>query len=423
MNKIEKKTFSLHLIYSVIDGCIKGCFIMNEFIFLRSIKGGEYQLGILFQFSMLLLLLAVVFNELLKRSKRKKRLLLGTAVVSHFPLLLTWFFPQEASPYMGSLIYQIFFLAVFFMYYLSTPLVLPTINLLLKNTYSHNNFGKFYSIASAVGRVCMLMATFSFGFLLDIDNYAFRYVYPTLAILGITGISLLTAIPYTTETVDTGKSGFWLSVKASISRMVNILKKNKPFTDFQVGFMLYGFAFMSTSAVITIFLESYLHLNYSSVAFYKNIFNVLAVVLMPICGRFLAKIEPRKFAIITFSSLALYIFFVGATEFFPAHFTYMGLEIYYMLLIAMFCFGIFTATMPLLWNIGSAYFCESRDAGDYQSIHLSMTGVRAAFAPIVGIFFYQISGFIGTWTVAILSLMAAVLLMIYSYKKRAHKVV
>lgn len=143
---------------------------------------------------------------------------------------------------------------------------------------------------------------------------------------------------------------------------------------------------------------------------------------MPICGRFLGKIEPRKFAIITFSSLALYIFFVGATEFSPGHFTYMGIEIYYMLLIAMLFFGIFTATMPLLWNIGSAYFCESRDAGDYQSIHLSMTGLRAAFAPLVGIFFYKISGFSGTWTIAILSLIAAILLMIYSYKRRIHKV-
>ena len=422
MNKVEKKTFSLHLIYSMIDGCIKGCFIMNEFIYLRSIKGGEYQLSILFQFSMLLLLLAVIFNELLKRSKRKKRLLLGTAVITHFPLILTWLFPNEASPYSGSCIYQILYLAVFFMYYLSTPLVLPTINLLLKNTYSHHNFGKLYSIASAVGRICMLIATFAFGYLLDMDNYAFRYIYPSLAILGITGISLLTVIPYTSETIISQNKGFWGSVKDSLSRMVNILKKNKPFTDFQVGFMLYGFSFMSTSAVITIFLESYLQLNYSSVAFYKNIFNVLAVVLMPVCGRFLGKIEPRKFAIITFSSLALYIFFVGATEFFPAHFTYMGLEIYYMLLIAMFCFGIFTATMPLLWNIGSAYFCESRDAGDYQSIHLSMTGVRAAFAPIVGIFFYQISGFTGTWTVAILSLIASILLMIYSYRKRGHKI-
>lgn len=423
MNRTEKKTFSLHIIYSIIEGCIKGNFIMNEFIFLRSIKGGEYQLGILFQFSMLLLILAVVFNELLKRSKRKKRLLMRTALISHFPLILTWFFPAEASPYLGSWIYQLFFLAVFFMYYLSTPLVLPTINLLLKNTYTHSNFGRFYSIASAVGRISMLVSTFAFGYLLDIDNYAFRYIYPSLAILGISGISLLTAIPYTSETIEGQNIGFWGSVKDSISRMVNILKMNKPFTDFQIGFMLYGFSFMATSAVITIFLESHLKLNYSSVAFYKNIFNVLAVLLMPVFGRFLGRIDPRKFAIITFSSLAMYIFFIGATQYYPAHFNYMGLEIYYMLLLAMLSFGIFTATMPLLWNIGSAYFCQSRDAGDYQSIHLSLTGVRAAFAPLVGIFFYQISGFIGTWTVAIISLIAAILLMIYSFRKRDHRII
>jgi len=417
MTPVEKKSFSLHLIYAIIEGCLKGCFIMNEFIFLRSMKGGTYQLGILFQLSMVLLLLSIVFNEILKRSTNKKRILIWVGIICHLPLMLTYFFPTLANSYTTNLHYQFIYMGIFFMYYMSTPLVLPTINLLLKNTYSHANFGKFYSIASSVGRISMLISTFAFGMILESDNYAFRYVYPVLAIIGIISIICLSFIPYQSETIAVTRKGFWGSIKDSMTRMVGIIKTNKPYKDFEIGFMLYGFAFLSTSAVITIFLESYLNLNYMSVAFYKNVFNVLAVVLMPFFGKILHKLDPRQFALITFGSLGLYIFFIALTEFFPSHYTYMGIEIYYTLILAMISFGVFSASMPLLWNIGSAYFCKSKDAGDYQSIHLTLTGVRGAFAPLFGIFFYETMGYMGTWSIAILAVIAALILMVYSYKR------
>ncbi len=45
--------------------------------------------------------------------------------------------------------------------------------------------------------------------------------------------------------------------------------------------------------------------------------------------------------------------------------------------------------MSLLWNIGSAYFCKDGDADTYQSVHLTMVGFRAVFAPIFGIWLYH----------------------------------
>lgn len=416
MNSIEKKTFSLHLIYTLIDGCLKGCFIMNEFIFLRSMKGGNYQVGFLFQLSMVLLILSVVFNELLKRTENKKKLLRVAAVVCHIPLLFTFFFPSLAEPYETSFIYQWLYLGIFFMYYLSTPLVLPTINLLLKNSYTHVNFGKLYGFASSASKITMLLSTFAFGMLLDHNNLSFRFVYPVLALMGIGAVTAISFIPFDADSIIVVNKSFSTSVKDSISKMFSITKNNVAFRHFEIGFMFYGFSFLCTSAVITIFLEDYLKLNYSSVAFYKNIFNILSIIIMPVFGKILHKMDPRKFALITFGSLGLYIFFIGCTEFFPAHVSFMGLEIYAFLMLAMFAYGIFQGTMPLLWNVGSVYFCKSKDAGDYQSIHLSLTGVRGFFAPLMGIFFFEIWGYIGTWSIAILSILAAIMLMIYSIK-------
>ena len=70
--------------------------------------------------------------------------------------------------------------------------------------------------------------------------------------------------------------------------------------------MFYGFAWMATAAVITIFFEKVLHLNYSSIAFYKNAYNTLAILLLPYFGKLIGKIDPRKFAVYTFGFMLLH---------------------------------------------------------------------------------------------------------------------
>jgi MFS family permease len=186
--------------------------------------------------------------------------------------------------------------------------------------------------------------------------------------------------------------------------------------------MFYGFAFMSTKAVITLFYKEALNLNYSSVAFYENGFNILAIVLLPIFGKILGKTDPRRFVMLTYASLALYLFFIGFTQYFPFYVELWEIQVYYFLLLAIVFKGIFASTMALSWSIGSSYFCSDEEAGDYQSVHLTLTGMRAIFAPLIGVMFYQLIQFSGTFAVAIFSLLAAILLMRWSYKNRAlHK--
>ncbi|MBI4647005.1 MAG: hypothetical protein HY738_10555 [Bacteroidia bacterium] len=47
----ERRTFRLHLSYSLIDGLIFGALLLNEFVFLKSLKGSDYQMGLLFLFN------------------------------------------------------------------------------------------------------------------------------------------------------------------------------------------------------------------------------------------------------------------------------------------------------------------------------------------------------------------------------------
>ncbi len=417
----ERRTFRLHLAYSLIEGFILGILALNEFVFIKSLHGSNYQLGILFQFSMLVFLLLVFVNEFLKRIKRRRVFMRWVGIITRLPLMLLFFFPRSAETLQGQSVYHLIFLGIFLVYYLAALVINPTINLLLKNNYRHQNFGRLYSYATSANKVMLLVVTFLYGLLLDYDNYAFVYVFPVASVLGMISIYLLSLIDYTPPDTIAVRSSVMQSVRNSVRNMYRILKENRPYLHFEMGFMLYGFAFMLTYAVITIFFYNALDLNYSSVAFYKNSYNILAILLLPLFGRLLGKMDPRRFGVITYSSLALYLFFLMITEYLPFFTDFFGIKLYYTLIFYIIFHGFFAATMVLLWNIGSAYFGRDEEADIYQSIHLFLTGVRAIFAPLFGIFVYEHFGYTVTFSLAIISLMGAVTLMIWSHRNEKVK--
>ena len=418
LNKQELKSFKLHVSFSVIDGLIRGALILNEFVFVKSLNGSSYQLSFLFQSSVIVLLLSIVFNELIFRSKNKRRLLRKAGFLTHLPMLALLFFPRNPEIYAVDSIYHYIFLFIFFSYYLSYPITLPAINLFLKNAYSKDNFGKLYSISTSIRQVLQMLVIFLFGWLLDIDNYAFTYIMPTLGVLGFISIIMLTHIDYIQKAIPNITGGIISSSINSVKKLFKILKTNKTYFDYEVGFMFYGFAFMSTKAVIILFYYEVLVLNYSSVAFYQNIYNIVAILLLPFFGKLIGKMDPRKFTIYPFLAMAGYILFIAVSEFDPLYFEIWNLKIYASLLVSTIFYGLFFSTMMLSWNIGSSYFGNDEEAGDYQSVHLFLTGIRGIFAPVIGIVLYEWIGFTWTFVIGILMLIVASYYMKWSYNNR-----
>ncbi|MFC2102522.1 MFS transporter [Bacteroidota bacterium] len=413
----EKSAFRLHMIYSAIEGIIFGVLALNEYVFIHSLRGSNYQLAFLFQFTTILFLFLVVLNEFRKRIKNKKRMLRLTGLVTRLPLVLLMIIPRDEVALSGQSGWHYLFLFVFLIYFSGNIIIYPAINVLLKTNYRHDYFGKLYSYATSLNKIIALVTTFAYGLLLDADNFAFTYVFPIIGILGVVSLFVLSKIDYSRVMQKVESLKFMASVKYSFMSMVNILKINKPYRHFEIGFMLYGFSFMISVTIINIFFEDELNLNYSSVAFYKNAYNILAILLLPFFGRLLSRLDPRKFAAITFAALFMYIFFLLLTEYAPWHVEIFGIQIYYMLLVSFGFYGIFAATMALVWFIGSAYFCKPEEADDYQSIHLSLTGGRALIAPLFGVYFYELFGFTGTFLLTLAFLLTAMALMRWSYRR------
>jgi len=413
----EKKIFGLHLLYSIIEGVLFGVMVLNEFVFVKSLKGTEMQLAVLFQASVIVFVFSVVIHELLKRYK-KKTILRMTALITRLPLLLIIVFPKQLLPADDMVFYHYFFLIIFLFYYLAMPVVYPIINSILKNNYSNSHFGTLYSYAAMTNKIVMMITTFVFGWVLDLSPFSFVYVYPVIGILGITSLFLL-SFAVKVDYLQTCEKN--LSIVASLQKsfrgMKTIIRSNKPYRDFELGFMLYGFSFMLTSAIITLFLVEKLHLNYTSIAFYKNSYNLIAILLLPFFGNLIDRIDPRKFAAFTFLTLLMHLFFMGLTEYYPYYLDMGPYRLYYLVVISFAWNGLFAATMSLLWNIGSAYFCKDGDAGTYQSVHLSLVGMRAMVAPLFGIWLYQYIGFSGVFALGVFLLSLSIFVMFWSLRR------
>ncbi len=263
----------------------------------------------------------------------------------------------------------------------------------------------------------MLVVTFIYGLMLDADHYVFVYVFPLTAILGAFSVYLLTRIHFPEEEPQTHRKTVIQSVLQSGRNMYQILKQNVPYRHFEAGFMLYGFAFMFTTPILFIYFYEELNLNYSSVAFYRNAYNIIAIILLPFFGKLMGRIDPRKFGMLTYGSLGLYIFFLGLTSYFPYYTDFMNIRLYYSLIAYVVFHGVFAAAMVLLWNIGSSYFCKPDEAGTYQSLHLSLVGSRALIAPLFGIFFYELFGFTATFGLSIVFVIFAIYIMYWSYRR------
>ena len=416
LNSNERNTFRIHAVYMAVEGVILGVLALNEFVFIKSLQGSNYQLGFLFQFSMLVFLFLVLINEFIKRVQNRKKLLRVVALLTRLPLLLIFFFPNNAEGMLANNYYHYIFLGIFLIYFSGNIVIYPNINFLLKTNYEHQHFGKLYSYATSINKIVMLLVTFVYGYMLDFNNFSFVYIIPLIGVLGVISVFILSNIKYPENEPADYHLSIYQSIKRSILEMKHILTTNIPYKHFEMGFMFYGFSFMISVTVITIYFYEHLDLNYASVAFYRNAYNIVAIILLPFFGKVLGKIDPRRFAVITYSAIVLYIFFLMMTTYFPYSFETYDITIYYTLIFYVVFHGVFAATMVLLWNIGSAYFCKPEEAGTYQSIHLSLTGARALAAPLFGVLFYELFGFTLTFSLAIASLLAAIGLMIWSYR-------
>ncbi len=68
--------------------------------------------------------------------------------------------------------------------------------------------------------------------------------------------------------------------------------------------------------------------------------------------------------------------------------------------VAYFVFGIAMSAVNVAWNMSSIFFAGKEDASIYQSVHVTMTGIRGLIAPVLGFTLLKLFGLTAVFIVA-----------------------
>jgi len=128
------------------------------------------------------------------------------------------------------------------------------------------------------------------------------------------------------------------------------------------------------------FLVEYLKMDYSQTFMAKGVISQLGILLLsPIAGKIHDKKNPAFFASLAFLTLGFFPFIMLISSYFVDS-GFANYIVYFSYLI----FGIGMSGIVISWNISSICFAGEDDVSMYQSVHVTLTGLRALIVPFLG---------------------------------------
>ncbi len=261
-------------------------------------------------------------------------------------------------------------------------------------------------LASMSGRLVMvgalLMGTVGIvvGFAMDWHPHAFRWVYPVLAAVGITG-----ALTYRRMRMRQQKRLLKLE-RANLRaegnlinplRLMRLLRGDDRFREYMSLMFVFGSGNLMLMAPLIVILNDYMQFSpLQQVMVTSSIPLLMMPLAIPAWARLLdtrhvihyrAKQSWAGTAMIT----AVLIAVVTRTE--------------WMIWVAAALYGVSQAGGMLGWNIGHHDFAPPERATQYMSLHMTLTGLRGIMMPLAGVALYQIIEFVspghGPWMMVV----------------------
>jgi MFS family permease len=227
--------------------------------------------------------------------------------------------------------------------------------------------------------VASVVASLAFAWLVDRDARWVRVVFPVAGIVGLVAHGLLARIRWRydgprPELPERGPALVKRSLKDALRTTVRTLRDDKPFRDFEIGFMLYGLGLLATTPLIVTFAERRLHL--SAVEWGQADRLALPVtqflLIFPV-GWLADRIGIVRVAGLSFGLLAL--FFVAMTQVDGAH----------ALILVYVIYGVCMAGVNLGWSVGPLHFAPHGQAHHYAAVHVACVGLRSVVGPLLGL--------------------------------------
>lgn len=244
--------------------------------------------------------------------------------------------------------------------------------------YGRNVRARITGRLTIVSSLAMVFVAMGGGLLMDASPESFRWVFAAAALIGVIGVNAFSRVTVQGETEylqaerdadETSARGMW-----------QVLRRDKRFSEYQTYQFLAGTSNMMLEAPVIYLVSNQLGANYTTSIFITLVIPfAVSLVTLPFWANFLDQnhvtmFRARQSALWVMSQLVI---FSGAM-----------LGSLWVLGVGRLLLGIARGGGSLAWTLGHNDFAKPTELGAYMGAHVTLTGIRGAFAPFVGILLY-----------------------------------
>ncbi|MFT6642649.1 MAG: hypothetical protein ACJAX5_000272 [Patiriisocius sp.] len=229
-----------------------------------------------------------------------------------------------------------------------------------------------------VSSLAMVLVATGGGLLMDASPESFRWVFAGAAIFGMVGVNAFSRVTVQGEkeflqaerdAAETSSVGMW-----------QVLRRDKKFREYQVYQFLAGTSNMMLEAPVIYLVSNQLGASYiTSITLTLILPFTMSLATLPFWAGYLDNnhvtlFRARQSALWVLSQIIM---------FFGAIFSSL-----WVLALGRVVLGITRGGGSLAWTLGHNDFAKPTELGVYMGAHVTLTGIRGAFAPFVGILLY-----------------------------------
>ncbi|MFO7609663.1 MAG: MFS transporter [Candidatus Krumholzibacteriia bacterium] len=287
--------------------------------------------------------------------------------------------------------------------YFFSAMVYPAQNSILQANLRPERHGQVFGLGSRVQLLTAAVTSLAVGAVLERDPDLFRWVYPTLGVLGFGYPLLLASLPgpvarvanepgvFAVPRLPAGPIRWGRVLRTLASPFVETARTFRAAPDFrryEDAFMIYGVAFMMLAPVVPLFFAHELNLSYQQITTARVLIASLGVGLLgPLAGRLMDRIKPARLCAISFGLMALFPVTLALGKYLlpgePVGAAYLAFAVY----------SVGMAGINVAWNVGSISFAPPGLGGRYQAIHVALVGARGLLGPLIGFVILEFLGY------------------------------
>ncbi len=392
---LGRRTFRRHLAAAFFDGIFSAVIAVSGFLMRKELDASEFQVALYFSLPMVVFIFSTVGTSFTNHKNYRflilvygilGRLAIGAILFNHHPF---------------------FFIALMTWTNLNHAMFLPAQNIIFRSNYIRKNRGASFARALVITYAVSSCVALVVGQILDKAPHLFPYIFTVGGAAGLIAYFLYFSMPRDLEKEaalhDLGKK----PRTPFFGEFFHILRTDALFRMYEIYFFIYGIAFMMAMAMMPLYVKDVLQANWDQAAKVFGVIHPIVMVLfLPFFGRLLDRTNAIPVAALAYFLLAFWPLALAA-----------GSSML-MAYIAMVFFGLGMSGVNVAWQLGALTFAKEEEIQGYTAVHISLVGVRAAFAPFLGLLIKSQFGFTVTFVLSGIMLLISALLMLILERRR-----